>query len=119
MVIASKEIENVLLDIYFREFGVNTDTPNYYRLKEKLFSLDQPHISRQVGRYPAWKRMGWFECVYKQYVFGYSWDGQTAIIEECYKTNGRNESKQNLHSFLLEQRLREYIKKQVRKVLMT
>ena len=85
MVAFSQEIQNELLDIYFREFGGNANTPNYYRLKETLLSLDQPHINRKSGRYPAWKRMGWYECVYKQYVFGYSWVGRPPLLKNVMK----------------------------------
>lgn len=83
MVICSRQVEEALIDIYFDEFRRNTNTPIYYRIKSKLFELDKPYLNRKPGRYPAWQDM--FEIQIGCCIFGYSWDGQTVCIEECYK----------------------------------
>lgn len=83
MVIFSNEIQDILLELYFSEFAKNVNTPRYFRLKTKLLSLDKPYINRKQGRYPAWRDM--YEFQMGCYIFGYSWDGQTIYIEECFK----------------------------------
>lgn len=101
MVIISTDVENVLLDIHFKEFAYNVNTPNYYALKEKLFALDNSYANRIPGRYPAWQRIGWFEFVYKQHIFGYSWDGETVVLQEHYNLKGnKTESKTHKDNIL-------------------
>lgn len=90
MVIINEEIENVLLDVYSMEFARNVHTPNYYALKANLFALDKRYVNRIPGRYPAWKRMGWFEFVYRQHIFGYSWDGENVVLQDYYSLKNEN-----------------------------
>ena len=111
MVIINEEIENVLLDIYSIEFARNVNTPNYYALKAQLFALDKRYINRVPGRYPAWKRMGWFEFVYKQHIFGYSWDGDNVVLQDYYSLKGnRNENKFYQYNILESRNLNKVMK---------
>lgn len=83
MVIYSNEIQNFLSELFFSEFATNVSTPRYFKIKAKLFELDKSYINRKPGRYPGWRDMN--EIQIGCYIFGYSWDGQIACIEECYK----------------------------------
>jgi hypothetical protein len=128
MVICSKEIENVLYDIYFSEFAQNVNTPRYYAIKEKLLNLDKTYLNRRIGRYPAWKRSGMFEIQIGCHILGYSWDGTTACIEEYFKDTVReNLQYKNIRYNIMktnkdvvrltESKLRNIIAESVKKVL--
>lgn len=85
MVLCSKEISNVLNDIFLSEFARNINTPRYYAIRSTLFNLDKRYVNRIIGRYPAWKRCGMYEIQIGCHIFGYSWDGTTVYLEEYFK----------------------------------
>lgn len=110
MVYYSNEIQESLIDIYFKEFAHNTNTPHYYKLKEKLSTLDKSYLSRRSGRFPAWKQNNWFEISIGCYIFGYIYDGTNVIVEECFKEKGMKED-------ISQMKLYESIMREIAKVV--
>lgn len=94
MVRLSNQVEEFLNDIFFYEFGSNVNTPNYWKIIGILQCLDKKGVNRILGRYPAWRRMGWFEKEIGNYIFGYVFDGTNVLIKEAYRVVKESDIKQ-------------------------
>lgn len=117
MVIFSKEVQNVLNELYFSEFAKNVSTPRYYVIKEKLLNLDKSYINRRRGRYPAWAQGGMLEIQIGSHIFGYSWDGTTIYIEEYFKEKAVENQQTQQIIRLTETEFNEILTQSIREVI--
>lgn len=85
MVLYKDKIEDKLNDIFLFELSSSNSKFKYYQqVVEKLQSLDKIGTNHKEPTIHAWKLAGWYQVRIGNRIFGYSWDGENACIEETY-----------------------------------
>lgn len=84
MVIYSKEVQNVLDDIWLDAMLHNKSMKHYIAIRNGLEELDRNYINRQESQYPAWRHLNLYEKDFGNDHFGYSWDGENVVVEYHY-----------------------------------